>query len=309
MEIKTWWERLNCTRNPGAHSGEDVVRDEEIAELRAAIERQAREVLKLHRDLAAEKLRADQGWHRYEAANSRKNELEAERANWEQEIAALKRPVDDQNARWAIDAAIAFGRMDVNRPPTDDHWLMEYWLIGRHLAPLGQLDSSTRKLVLDISLQSVAEQAQTVPMLEDHAEQLARSKWTVKQWYEHVGAWENAQGELCFGSVMALGAMLKLMAKARHFVAPVARQDAISAAKDPIRELIALHAQELDQNDYAYFELARTRRTEWMAWICTNLIDNDLSLKILATGQGSTPEEACSNAIIDYAERAKDQPQ
>lgn len=85
MEIKTWWERLNCTRNPGAHSGEDVVRDEEIAELRAAIESREQEVLKLHRDLAAEKLRADQGWHRYEAANLRKNELEAERANWAQD--------------------------------------------------------------------------------------------------------------------------------------------------------------------------------------------------------------------------------
>ena len=42
-----------------------------------------------------------------------------------------------------------------------------------------------------------------------------RSKWTVKQWYEHVGAWEDAAGNVCFGSVMALGAMLKLMAKAR----------------------------------------------------------------------------------------------
>lgn len=56
---------------------------------------------------------------------------------------------------------------------------------------------------------------------EADAEQLARSKWTVKQWYEHVGAWENAQGEVCFGSVMALGAMLKLMARARNSVAPI----------------------------------------------------------------------------------------
>lgn len=79
--------------------------------------------------------------------------------------------------------------------------------------------------------------------------------------------------------------------------------------KDPIRELIKLHAKELDQNDYAYFELARTRRTDWMAWICTNLVDNDPDRKVLATGQGSTPEKACSNAIIDYATRAKDQPQ
>lgn len=64
---------------------------------------------------------------------------------------------------------------------------------------------------------SADESAQPVIMSEDDAEQLARSKWTVKQWYEHVGAWENAQGEVCFGSVMALGAMLKLMANARFY--------------------------------------------------------------------------------------------
>lgn len=141
---------------------------------RATIERQEQEVLKLHRDLAAEKLRADQGWHRYEAANSRKNELEAERANWAQEIVALKASM-----------------------PADEN-------------------------------------AQPVIMSEDDAEQLARSKWTVKQWYEHVGAWENAQGEVCFGSVMALGAMLKLMAKARNSAAPLEQQEAID-------ELIETH--------------------------------------------------------------------
>lgn len=73
--------------------------------------------------------------------------------------------------------------------------------------------------------QTMDENAQPNTMSEDDAEQSARSKWTVKQWYEHVGAWENAQGELCFGSVMALGAMLKLMAKTRNFAAPVAQQD------------------------------------------------------------------------------------
>lgn len=47
-------------------------------------------------------------------------------------------PMADQDARFAIDGAIMFGREDVNRPPTDDHWLMEYWQIGRQLAALGE---------------------------------------------------------------------------------------------------------------------------------------------------------------------------
>lgn len=35
-----------------------------------------------------------------------------------------------------------------------------------------------------------------------------RTNWTFKQWYEHVGAWENDKGEIWFGTVMALRAMM-----------------------------------------------------------------------------------------------------
>ncbi|MFM0058566.1 hypothetical protein PQR64_23370 [Paraburkholderia phytofirmans] len=66
---------------------------------------------------------------------------------------------------------------------------------------------------------------------------------------------------------------------------------------DPIALLIAKHAEELENNEYAYFELAYTRRTEWMAWICSNHRDDDLNRKVIARGQGSTPQEACENAL------------
>lgn len=39
------------------------------------------EILSLHRQLAAEKLRADQGWQRYESANADRNALRAEKAS------------------------------------------------------------------------------------------------------------------------------------------------------------------------------------------------------------------------------------
>nr|WP_315249227.1 hypothetical protein [uncultured Duganella sp.] len=35
-----------------------------------------------------------------------------------------------------------------------------------------------------------------------------RVNWTTKQWYEHVGAWENEHDQIVFGSVMALRAMM-----------------------------------------------------------------------------------------------------
>lgn len=35
-----------------------------------------------------------------------------------------------------------------------------------------------------------------------------RRKWSFGQWAAHVGAWENPQGEMVFGSPMAVRAML-----------------------------------------------------------------------------------------------------
>jgi hypothetical protein len=67
--------------------------------------------------------------------------------------------------------------------------------------------------------------------------------------------------------------------------------------RDPIRDLIAEHAELLEANAYTYFELAYTRRTEWMAWLCSNHREADPDRKVLANGQGNTPEEACANAL------------
>ena len=41
------------------------------------------------------------------------------------------------NARFAIDGAIQYGRENRNEPPSTEHWLYEYWNIGRQLAQFG----------------------------------------------------------------------------------------------------------------------------------------------------------------------------
>ncbi|TCK39688.1 hypothetical protein B0G84_5028 [Paraburkholderia sp. BL8N3] len=69
------------------------------------------------------------------------------------------------------------------------------------------------------------------------------------------------------------------------------------APRDAILKLVARHAEELEKNDYAYFELAYTRRTGWMAWICSNHRDDDPNRTVLARGQGDTAEAACTDAI------------
>ena len=44
--------------------------------------------------------------------------------------------IEQQAAKHAIDGAIAYGRMGVNPPPSSEHWLAQYWEIGRQLAIL-----------------------------------------------------------------------------------------------------------------------------------------------------------------------------
>lgn len=44
----------------------------------------------------------------------------------------------NSNARFAIDGAIQYGRENRNQPPSTDHWLYEYWNIGRQLNEAGR---------------------------------------------------------------------------------------------------------------------------------------------------------------------------
>ena len=70
---------------------------------------------------------------------------------------------------------------------------------------------------------------------------------------------------------------------------------------DPIRELITLHARVIESGfNYAYFELASTRTTDWMAWLCTDARELNPNRIILATGQGNSPDTACALALESY---------
>lgn len=88
--------------------------------------------------------------------------------------------------------------------------------------------------------------------------------------------------------------------KQRVHVVDAAPVQAQEDARDAVRALIATHAEMLEDNAYAYFELAYTRQTGWMAWITDKplygaaVVNPDR--KVLANGQGDTPDEACADA-------------
>lgn len=74
-------------------------------------------------------------------------------------------------------------------------------------------------------------------------------------------------------------------------------------AHDPIQEFFRRHHQYLEEGqEYTYAELAYTRQTGWMAWITdkpqfarSQVVNPDR--KVIAQGQGSTPEEACADLL------------
>lgn len=87
--------------------------------------------------------------------------------------------------------------------------------------------------------------------------------------------------------------------------APVAGQPAEPSPADPIRSLLQAHEDLIEQGEnYAYFELAYTRRTGWMAWLTDRPASGEpgtaeyaKSRKVIARGQGDSAEEACQDAL------------
>uniref|UniRef100_A0AAU6W3X8 Uncharacterized protein n=1 Tax=Pseudomonas phage Cygsa01 TaxID=3138529 RepID=A0AAU6W3X8_9VIRU len=77
------------------------------------------------------------------------------------------------------------------------------------------------------------------------------------------------------------------------------QQRAQIAQRRPMDMLVAYHAEALQVHPYAYFELAYSRSTGWMAWVCTNVINRDKRRHVLAVGGGATPDEACRYALAN----------
>ena len=77
----------------------------------------------------------------------------------------------------------------------------------------------------------------------------------------------------------------------------------MSANKTNLERLLELHASLMDSNSYCYFELARCKTTDWMAWICSDQRELNPNREVLACGQGITADEAAKAALDDYYER------
>lgn len=70
----------------------------------------------------------------------------------------------NSNARFAIDGAIMFGREGVNKPPSEDHWLYEYWSIGQQLAKLGETSGWDNVTLVSAPLAAAVPAEEAMPL-------------------------------------------------------------------------------------------------------------------------------------------------
>jgi hypothetical protein len=79
-------------------------------------------------------------------------------------------------------------------------------------------------------------------------------------------------------------------------------QAAGSARAHGLTKLFDLHAALLEENPYCYCEVAYTRQTGWMAWLCSDRYEDDSQRRVLARGQGRTPNEAAAAAVESFCD-------
>jgi hypothetical protein len=99
----------------------------------------------------------------------------------------------EQQARFAIDGAIQYGRENCNPPPSTDHWLYEYWNIGQQLRRLGETGwdnvAPLAAPVLQEGAHAAREMAQTAAardVLAERRRQIDHEGYDQKHDDEHV---------------------------------------------------------------------------------------------------------------------------
>jgi hypothetical protein len=70
-----------------------------------------------------------------------------------------------------------------------------------------------------------------------------------------------------------------------------------------LEKIIKHHSELLLDNPYCYFELAYTRQTSWMIWVCSRPPGKEGEREVIVSGQGENPEEAAKNAWIQYSNK------
>lgn len=64
-------------------------------------------------------------------------------------------PIENQNARFAIEGCMEYGRHGVN-PPPDNHWLAPFWSIGQKLSRIATLEAENAALRAEVEGMRVA---------------------------------------------------------------------------------------------------------------------------------------------------------
>lgn len=111
----------------------------------------------------------------------------------------------EQQARYAIDGAIQYGRENRNPPPSAEHWLYEYWNIGQQLRELGKtgwdnitpLVAPTAKEAEQASAQAAAAEVRDAALEEAATicdNNICQTCWNAENCAEDIRALRSAVG-------------------------------------------------------------------------------------------------------------------
>jgi hypothetical protein len=131
-------------------------------------------------------------------------------------------------------------------------------------------------------------------------EDASRNIWTTRQWAEHVGAWENEQGQVCFGSWQALAAMLSQFQQAARQSSqsePVATADYVAYLYRDGNRLKVLETWPPDNDAFPVF----TTNIRFLD-VARLVLDDSVDL-ILEHGGMKLWEALVTKVNKDYAER------
>ncbi len=103
-------------------------------------------------------------------------------------------PMHEHNARFAIDGAIQYGRENRNKPPSDDHWLMEYWLIGQQLRELGKTGWDNRTPLDPAEKAATSPAPAVVQMTDEQIGQIAHQAY-IDGRLNWIGFKKDAEGK------------------------------------------------------------------------------------------------------------------
>jgi len=102
------------------------------------------------------------------------------------------------------------------------------------------------------------------------------------------------------GGMVMFEKPIDVMDQQQKYIERVESKIEFDSETQPVMEFIDLAEHLENTYPFLYVEIARTRSTEWMAWLCTHNRETNPNREVIVSAQGLTSSEACKKALQEY---------